>query len=741
MKKIILCFLFASAFLLPGFGQITVVSSMTVEDYVQNVLLGNGVTATNITYNNGAANSQQINVSYFTDGGTAFPISAGLLLSTGNGNVAIGPNNSTNQSAAGTPNVAFDTDLQDISGANVTNGVVLEFDFVPEGDTLSFKYMWASEEYPEFAPPNGGVNDVFGFFISGPGFAGPYENNAENIAIIPGTTTPIAINNVNAITNQTYYVDNTGGVAYGNAIEYDGTTIVMTANASVICGETYHIKLAVSNVLDQGWDSGVFLEAGSFVSPPVDVNITTANGDNFVAEGCVDANLYFIRNACDISDTLIVAYEITGTAIEGTDYQNIPNPVTMLPFQDTAVINIIPIVDAITEGDETITIHVYLITPNGDTIVTGGTLIIGDLTPLSVTAMDDLMQCIGDSALLSATSAGGSPPINFSWSTGDTGPMAYSDPIMANGSYQFIVTATDGCGGLDTDTMVAVMNQTLAMDTILVFDATACNPDGAVSAIVTGLTGQPLYHWYGPGNPGTYQIDASVLQNIPSGWYYFSVEDNVCSVEDSAYVDQLDPPIASVSADVTSGCEPLVVTLTNSSQNANVFQWNFGNGNAVTVNDMSSQTQTYITGAVVQLIAFQGNCSDTAYVPINAFHCGCTDPTALNFDPFAVADDGSCTYPIPPIPTVETYNVFTPGDSEGENDMFYVTTTNAANVELKVFNRWGNEVYSGSGENPAWDGKSNGVDVTEGVYFYTYIVTGFSGETLEGHGFVNVVRQ
>lgn len=741
MKKIILSFLFASVFLLPGFGQITVQSTMTVEDYVQNVLLGNGVTATNITYNNNPANSIQVNVSYFTDGGSPFPISSGLLLSTGNGNVAIGPNNSTNQSAPGTPSVASDPDLQDIaSPATVTNGVVLEFDFVPEGDTLSFKYMWASEEYPEFAPPNGGVNDVFGFFISGPGFAGPYENNAENIAVIPGTNTPIAINNINAITNQAYYVDNAGGAAYGNAIEYDATTVVMTANASVICGETYHIKLAISNVQDQGWDSGVFLEAGSFISPPVDVNITTANGDNFVAEGCLDANLYFIRNACDISDTLIVEYVITGTATEGVDYQSIPNPITMLPFQDTAVINIIPIVDAIIEGDETITIHVYMITPNGDTIVTGGTLVIGDLIPLQVTALDDFMQCNGDSALLAATTVGGSPPFNFTWSNGDTGNPAYSDPITANGTYQFIVTATDGCGGYDTDTMVAVMNQTLALDTILVFDATACNPDGAVSAIVTGVTGQPLYHWTGPGNPGPNQIDASVLQNIPSGWYYFSVEDNVCSLEDSAFVDQLDPPVAGVSADVVSGCEPLVVNFTNTSQDANTFQWNFGNGNVITVNDMSGFSQTYTSAAVIQLVAFQGNCSDTAYVAVDAFHCGCMDPLALNYDPFAVADDGSCTYPIPPIPTVQTYNVFTPGTGE-ENNMFYVTTTNAANVELNVFNRWGNLVFSGSGTDPQWDGKANGVDASEGVYFFTYVVTGFAGDKLEGHGFVNLVRE
>ena len=72
--------------------------------------------------------------------------------------------------------------------------------------------------------------------------------------------------------------------------------------------------------------------------------------------------------------------------------------------------------------------------------------------------------------------------------------------------------------------------------------------------------------------------------------------------------------------------------------------------------------------------------------------------------------------------------------------MFVLTTTNAVDIELTILNRWGNTVYTGKGINPAWDGKVNSTDAAEGVYFYKYIVTGVGGDKLEGHGFLQLIR-
>src|SRR5690606_15969665 len=94
------------------------------------------------------------------------------------------------------PNIQTDSDLQAISGMNIHNAAILEFDFVPNGDSLVFRYVFASDEYPSFTCSN--YNDAFGFFISGPGITGPFTNNAINIALIPGTNTPVAVNTVNS---------------------------------------------------------------------------------------------------------------------------------------------------------------------------------------------------------------------------------------------------------------------------------------------------------------------------------------------------------------------------------------------------------------------------------------------------------------------------------------------------------------------------------------------------------------
>jgi gliding motility-associated-like protein len=739
MRKLLLGSFFGMAFFLPAFGQIIVTNTQAPDALVQGVLLGNGVTATNITYNGSAVNAQQLqtNVTFFDATNTTFPIQRGVLLTTGQGIAAAGPNGSTNFTLGGTPLVTADADLNAIAAGNVTNGAILEFDFIPTGDTVSFKYVFGSDEYPEFSPST--FNDAFGFFLSGPGFAGPYINGAENIALIPGTAIPVTINNVGDQSNTLYYVANDNGLAYGTAIQYDGTTVVLTAVAEVQCGQTYHIKLAISNVGDQSYDSGVFLEAESFASDVVDISVATVSGDTTVVEGCTDAQFIFTRPLTQAGDTLTVSYTIGGTAVMGTDYNNMTNPVVFLPGEDTIILTLSPIQDGINDSPETVIFTATTITECGDTVVSQGVLYILDGPNLVINESNPTVQCATDSVLMSAFASGGYPPYTYSWSyMGQTGDTAYA-PIYQNGTVDVYVTATDGCGFTGVDTVTITMNQTLAIDTLISYPATACNPDGAVSAFVTGLTGQPLYEWTGPGNPGPNNINATVMQNIPSGWYYFSVSDAVCSVNDSVFVEPSLPPVAQLSASVTSGCDPLTVTFTNTSQNTNNYVWNFGNGNNANVGDLSSQTQTYSNDATIQLIAFQGQCTDTAYVTVNVEICGCTDPSALNYNPAATLDDNTCTYPVPPLPTVEVPNVFTPND-DADNPVFVLTTTNATDIELTILNRWGNTVYTGKGINPAWDGKVNSTDAAEGVYFYKYIVTGVGGDKLEGHGFLQLIR-
>lgn len=354
--------------------------------------------------------------------------------------------------------------------------------------------------------------------------------------------------------------------------------------------------------------------------------------------------------------------------------------------------------------------------------------------PLTVSIQNDIQFCENETGSFSASAS--VPNTQLIWETGDLGP---SYTPATSGTYTVHAISANGCYVSDS-AVATIIAMPWDIDAILVGPTSCGANDGYVSVMTNGtFNDPPIYTWSGPGQGSPNQINASVWTGRGVGWYYLSIESDGCYLYDSAQITPLNPPVAAFSADVTDGCSPLNVTFTNTSQNIGTCNWTFGNGQTASLGDLSSQTQTYTASGTAQLIVVQGQCSDTATVGITVSVCGCTDPSALNYDPNATVNDGTCIYPIPPNPTVETYNVFTP-DASGENDLFFLTTTNTSNIDLTIINRWGTLMYEASGANPAWDGKVNGVDAAEGVYFYKYKVTGISGEVLEGHGFFELIR-
>ncbi|MBK7566641.1 MAG: choice-of-anchor L domain-containing protein [Bacteroidetes bacterium] len=189
-------------------------------------------------------------------------IDSGVILTSGRVINITGPNNSGSTGTAnGWPG---DPDLEAIPGVGATfDACVLEFDVFSPGDSLKFDYVFGSDEYLEYVNV---INDVFAFWISGPGFGSP-----TNIALIPGTSIPVTINNVNNLDFPMYYINNGtgGGGIYGTDpyyIEYDGFTTVLTAEAEVTPCEWYHLKLAVADQSDNVFDSGVFIRAKSLLT-------------------------------------------------------------------------------------------------------------------------------------------------------------------------------------------------------------------------------------------------------------------------------------------------------------------------------------------------------------------------------------------------------------------------------------------------------------------------------------------
>ena len=315
-----------------AFGQLMVDTSYTPTELVQNILIGQGVLASNITYE--GADSQR---GFFNSQNSNVGIESGVILSNGDVHIAIGPNE-----AGGAGHNALgnsDADLTQLSNVNTFDLVKLEFDFIPYGNVVEFKYAFASEEYNEYVCA--GVNDVFGFFLSGPEILGPFTSSAINMATIPGGSVPVSINTVNLgvagvnglqsncldidpnfAQNNVYFVDNTTNME-STDIQYDGLTVELTAISEVIPDSTYHIKIALADGGDGVFDSGVFLKTSSLRSyyvGPVGIDETRQNAYLEAYPQPADESVSF---GIEGSGWIIRIVDVTGKVqLEETLYSN-----------------------------------------------------------------------------------------------------------------------------------------------------------------------------------------------------------------------------------------------------------------------------------------------------------------------------------------------------------------------------------------------------------------------------------
>ena len=280
-------------------------------------LVGGGVQVSNVVYTGDA-----ISAGTFTGGAdVGFP--SGIVLSSGrvkangtsctNGRGVEGPNTCTNNTTNTTG--GSDADLANLTTGSTLDAAILEFDFVPAFSTVSFDYVFGSEEYNEYADSS--FNDVFGFFVNG-----------TNCATIdtPDGTKPVAIHTINGgepfgssnADNAHLYRNNSTndpGPATLNT-ELDGLTVVLHCNANVTAGQANHMKLAIADVSDSILDSAVFLGAATLVSG-VQINdtLTSTNPaqtgvDLTVASGSTVTDTATLVGAAVTSATGTVTYTV-----------------------------------------------------------------------------------------------------------------------------------------------------------------------------------------------------------------------------------------------------------------------------------------------------------------------------------------------------------------------------------------------------------------------------------------------
>lgn len=537
----------SATFLLTGLiaqGQsIAIDQTMTPAELVNNVLVGSGVVVSNITFNTSStlATSIQPQAGYFNANSSGFPLSEGIILSSGDVSIALGPNNSSGLTVDYTLPDTYDADLATFNTVASYDQAILEFDFVPSGDSVSFNYIFASEEYAEYV--NSGYNDAFGFFISGPGISGPYTGGAANIALVPGTSTPVTIDNVNngnvwppaipsgPCTNCSYYVHNQGGTA----VQFDGFTTVLTAGASVQCGETYHIKLAICDAGDGALDSGVFLEASSFSSNGVQVEIASATGSAAITEACDSAIVTFIRPEDQVSTVLTINYGIAGTATNGVDYPFLPGSITFPIGVDTVQFYVTPSMDGLAEGAETVILSVSIVNECGDTITTEATIEIVDPTPFNVVPDNITIDCPTTTVDITAAPDAGVPSFSYNWGVYGVGSSA-AVPGNIVGTSNYNVSITDACGTVANGVVSVTLNP--APEPTIVFNGntfTICpNQDTTIIATVVNPYSTPVtYSWSpDPGATNSLVVSPDVLT-----WYYLTINDGCYDVTDSVKVE------------------------------------------------------------------------------------------------------------------------------------------------------------------------------------------------------------
>tara|TARA_Y100000768_G_C23954021_1_gene671767 strand:+ start:1 stop:1416 length:1416 start_codon:yes stop_codon:yes gene_type:complete len=335
---------------------------------------------------------------------------------------------------------------QSFSVSGIFDVALLEFDFIPNSDSLTFNYIFGSNEYLTWV--NSQYNDVFGFFISGPGITGPYSaptgfpNGSINIATVPNSNPPlpITISSINNIINSNYYINNSNVF---QTLSCNGFTQKFQANVVVQCGETYHIRLAIADGSDTSLDSWVFLEAGSFSSNgSIELSSGISNSDTILYEGCNSAFFNFERQ--DTIGDFTLYFDFLGTATIGQDYDYIPDSLTIPGGQlrDTLFIN--PVLDSIFEATETVVLTVYYEKCSGQLDTSRATLYISDYTPLNVSIPDSLNFCdqLGEVITINSNLSGGLEPISINWSDGSE--LDSMEVSMDSTDFIFI-NVTDRC--------------------------------------------------------------------------------------------------------------------------------------------------------------------------------------------------------------------------------------------------------------------------------------------------------
>lgn len=715
-------------------AQIDVVDNQTAQALAQT-LVGQGVVLLNPVLNcPGIANGKF----KLTAGTTNLGIDSGIVLTSGRamsipGDIGVnGPNVAPSSGPSQSNGAPGDPDLNTVlAGLLSKDRCNLEFDFVPAGDTVKFDYVFGSSEYMNYSCSS--FNDIFGFFISGPGYTTP-----RNIALIPGTNIPICVNSTTGVTTgaqcsamgpgspfSIYYVDNVGGAT----ITYSGFTKIYTAVAAVIPCDTFHLKLAIADGsgsgIDEILDSGVFLKAGSLNSTGIKLTPESTNGGAdtkaHCIRGCKSGFIRFARPAVRPTP-LTIKYLISGSAVNGVDYQTITDSIIIPANQIAAELEIKPKLVQYPSGVKEVIIRAlspYTCGNGQPNVVDTAVMYIHDSLFVEIPTAP-VTVCPNTEITITANI---DTSLNFYWNPTalipDPLPLGLTIHPKPTVTTQFSITVTQPgapatCPPVRRNYIANV--EPLPRIKLPAKDTTICvgadSVDLSVYALPTGIAYQ--YNW----SPATYLRDNSSANNklkAPVGDYRYVITATTpvagCSSKDSFTVHVV-PPFEFVSV------RPVDTTIRygdqiqfDSESEAIYWLWN---------------PITYLSDPTAKA-PYATPLESTRYTLVGINKYGCRDTALVNVKVIYEPNSG--------MP-----NAFSP-NGDGLNDIFRVENLRYDKLtEFRIFNRYGQMVFETLDGRKGWDGTYNGQPAPMDVYFYTVKLTLPNGTERAFKGEVTLIR-
>jgi gliding motility-associated-like protein len=704
----------------------------------------------------------------------------------------VGPNNNpgayTNWNGLSTEH--GDADLDNLSVPLLTfDAVVLEFDFIPQGDTVEFQYIFASEEYEYFEFTD--YNDVFAFFISGPGISG----GVQNLAVVPGTSSPINISNINGTTNSSLYNFNGNGVSGpqytdSKVVQFNGFTVPLTAISKVTPCKTYHLKIAIADVGDGVYDSGVFLKGGSLSSSPRFIPNQNSSVDvgteNLLPEGCSNGILELKRTE-KLWSAYNLNYRIYGSAQNGIDYTTLSGTVSFPPNVSETSLDIIPVIDGIVESDETVILRF----PNPYVCETDSVDYIYTITDLSTmsSSLDSVESvCPGDKITINANFNGGYSPYTYLW---NTGAKTVSTSVFPNSTTDYDFSVSDVCGSITSNGIRVKVPDLLPLSLIMLPKDTAViclGVDVNLNSSVSGGAIPYRYSW----STGE-KVSSISPQILESKVYDLKVTDACGNIENGSSTVQLDYPELKVeiSKDTVVCPGDLVMFIASAQGGYSPYSFVWENGDVGIRSVFSSLSSRTVNVSVTDscgIIPSIDSAQLTIQKPIASFvinsplletnspiyfidnsegfvesydwdfgngeFSNIYNPTALyEHDStykvqLTVTDSKGCKDSINNDLKLTTSiqiwvpNAFSPNIYKDDiNSEFLPKGTGIKEFKISVYNRWGTVIFSSFDINEGWDGTFiSGKSAPSGVYIYKISVTGVSGKKVDKVGSLTLYR-